>query len=762
MKVFKAIAKAASLLVALVLALLLLLDSLYPMPRQQSFSTVVLASNGEVLRAFSNNRQQWRYPIDNEAVPEHFLTLLLGYEDRWFYHHFGVNPLSMLRAAWQNYRAGRVVSGGSTLTMQVARLLDPHPRSYRGKLQQLLRALQLEWHLDKAQILNLYLNLAPYGGTLIGVQAASSSYFAKPLQQLSDAEAALLAVLPQAPSRLRPDRHLEEAQRARDKVLRRMSALKIWSENRVEDALEEPLFAYNQRAPLIAPLLARRLKKQCQHCEKIHTTIDIEMQQQLEMLVADYVETTPQGLSVALLVMENTSGAVRSYIGSADFLNAERFGHVDMVQAVRSPGSTLKPFLYGLAIDRGIIHSQSLLQDTPRYKKAYRPRNFSGGFNGPVSVTESLQRSLNIPAVQILEQLGAEYFSGKLQYAGLKLQGPGADKPNVAMILGGVGTKLEHLVGAYSALARSGLAIRPKFQLQQPSIERFLLSPGAAWISWKMLAINPVKSARHNRLNGDWQLAWKTGTSYGHREAWALGVSKKWSIGVWVGRPDSSASPGISGRKTAAPLLFKAYRAIGADKPLERPDTVTQQQICWPLGTSVSSPLNTLGNCQQKKLAWILDDTIPPTLSDSETLVSVWRNHRGERVEPACEFGPLQHSSISLWPVSLEPWISLNWRRAARLPSSSEQCSQLLAEQQSIKITSVVNQSLYQYQASGLQLQLLAEGGSGRFDWYLNGIYQGVSRKRQALNLSLKGRGKYQLSVVDQQGNTDLVKFTVE
>ncbi|EPJ44775.1 MAG: hypothetical protein OFPI_39000 [Osedax symbiont Rs2] len=746
----------------LVLALLLLLDHFYPMPRQQSFSSVVLASNAQVLRAFSNDRQQWRYPIDNDQVPEHYLSLLLGYEDRWFYQHFGVNPLSMLRAAWQNFRAARIVSGGSTLTMQVARLIDPHQRSYRGKLKQLLRALQLEWHLDKAQILNLYLNLAPYGGTLIGVQAASSSYFSKGLDQLTDAEAALLAVLPQAPSRLRPDRHLQAAQQARDKVLRRMSKLNIWSQQRVADALQEPLFAYNQRAPLIAPLLARRLKKQCPDCEKIYTNIDIEMQQQLEMLVSDYVATTPQGLSAALLVMENASGAVRSYIGSADFFNAKRFGHVDMVQAVRSPGSTLKPFLYALAIDRGLIHSQSLLQDTPRYKKAYRPRNFSGGFNGPVSVTQSLQRSLNIPAVQVLEQLGADYFASKLQFAGLKLKGPGADKPNVSMILGGVGTKLESLVGAYSALARSGLTIKPKLLAGEASVERYLLSPGAAWISWKMLAINPAQSSRHSSIDSDWRLAWKTGTSYGHREAWAMGVSKKWTIGVWVGRPDASSSPGISGRKTAAPLLFKAYRALGIDKLLKKPDTVSQQQICWPLGTSVNALQNTANNCLQKKQAWILDDTIPPTLSETDTLVHLWRNLNGERAEPACDFGPLQSSSISLWPVTLEPWLSSNWRRAARLPASSAECSQLLAEQQSIKITSVAGQSLYQFKAPSLQLQLLAEGGSGSFQWYLNGIYQGVSRAGKALTVSLKGRGKYQLSVVDLQGNSDLVNFLVE
>ena len=742
---------------ATVLALLFL-DHRYPLQTQQSYSTVVLAERGEILRAFSNDKQQWRYPIENTQVPPHYLELLLGYEDRYFYWHFGVNPLAIVRAAWQNWRAGRIVSGGSTLTMQVARLQYPHPRTLSGKTQQLLRALQLEWHFSKAQILNLYLNLAPFGGTLIGVQAASIRYFAKPLRQISDAEAALLAVLPQAPSRWHPNRHPQAARVARDKVLRRMETLQLWPTQRVQDALREPIFSFSQTAPMSAPLLARRLKRACPKCEKITSLIDFEMQQQLEELVADYASPLADGLSVAMMVMENSTGAVRSYIGSAGFLDDRRSGHVDMISAIRSPGSTLKPFLYGLAIDRGIVHSQSLLQDTPRFKEAYRPQNFSGGFNGPVSVTQALQRSLNIPAVQVLAQLDPKYFAAKLQSAGLKLYWPTRESANLSMILGGVGTKLEQLVGVYSSLARSGIAVKARFRPSEPVVERHLLSPGAAWIVWKMLAVHPQKSARSQFISSQWPLAWKTGTSYGYREACAMGVSKKWSIGVWIGRPDASGSTGISGRRTAAPLLFKAFKAIADDPVIARPASVSEQSICWPLGTGSSAGENQAGNCHRQQSAWILNETIPSTLSTWPLRKAVWHNAVGESVNPSCDGSPLQQTEVALWPLSLEPWIKVKWRRQ-QLGTLSPACT--LASSWPLIISSVTDGSLYRYTGLDLLIQLQHSGGIGLVSWYLNGRFVGAKRNKASLSIRLKRSGKYQLNAVDEQGNSDLVTFSV-
>lgn len=751
-------------LIVSLLGLLSILDTYFPMKTPASYSTVILSERGYLLRAFSNEKQEWRYPISLQDVPPRYLELLLGYEDRWFYHHLGLNPFSIMRAAWQNLWAQRVVSGGSTLTMQVARLLDPHERSLAGKLKQALRALQLEWHLSKDEILQLYLNLAPFGGTLVGVQAASISYFGKPLKEITDAEAALLAVLPQAPSRWRPDRRPKQALAARNKVLLRMEQLGLWTSQRVADAMLEPIFAYEPQGKMIAPLLSRRLKKECPDCEKIETTIDIEMQLQLESLVGNYSARLPEGLSVGVLVMENETGAVKSYLGSADFLDNKRFGHVDMVQAVRSPGSTLKPFLYGLAIDQGVIHSQSLLQDVPRFKASYRPLNFSGGFNGPVSVTEALQRSLNIPAVQVLERLGPEYFAAKLQSAGLQLQGPGAIEPNISMILGGVGVKLENLVGSYAALGRGGIAIKPRLKKGDVAVERYLFSPGAAWVTWKMLAFNPKKSRSMNRLIQQWNLAWKTGTSYGYRESWAVGVSKRWTIGVWVGRPDASASPGISGRKTAAPLLFKIFRRIKTPKEaITRPDNVSEVDICWPLGTQASAASNQgVQSCPRKKTAWVIDKTVPPTMSDEGALLkTLWYDKNGDRVEPACALQIATSEKRAFWPANLEPWLPKGWRRQSQLKEVSQSCSQLQQDQRAITITSVADGATYQLAASVLRLSLQALGGHGRRQWYINGKYVGKSDENDTLQYAIDRTGRFQLTVVDNKGNVDAIYFKV-
>ena len=755
---------------AFALAVLLLvfggLNHRYPLPLAADFSSVVTDVDGQPLRSFTNASEQWRYPISDTQLGDNYKALLIGYEDRWFYWHPGVNPLAILRASWQNFSAGRIISGGSTLTMQVARLLDPHERSFKGKLKQVLRAFQLEWHLSKTEILNLYINRAPFGGTLSGVQAASYSYIGKPANTLSDAQAALLAVLPQAPSRWRPDRYPQRARQARDKVLRRMAELQLWSQARVNDALAEPVVSLNRKPQRLAPLLARRLRSECPGCNQISTLIKRDLQQSVEALLRQQIRRFAPGVSAAVLVMDNRDGAVRAYAGSADFLNSERFGHVDMIRAVRSPGSTLKPFLYGMALEEGLIHSQSLLSDAPRYRQQYRPVNFSGGFNGPVSATEALQRSLNIPAVQLLEVYGPARFANRLRSGGLRLSGPGAQQPNIAMILGGVGTTLESLVGSYSALARQGNAIQPRLQPQIPQQTRYLLSPAAAWVTWKMLAAPLKQLQRSQQFHMRWPMAWKTGTSYGFREAWAVGVSQGWTIGVWVGRPDGSAAQGLSGRSSAAPLLFKVYQLLArnSEAPLPAPDNVTETMICWPAGTAASLRLNQQNNnCMRQHQAWVIDGQIPRTLHAEALQQTVWLdNQTGQRVEPACSNAPMQSGNYSLWPRQLEPWLLPEWRRAARLPTAMTECRYLTGEQREIQITSLPDEARLMIRSGqSLQLNLQAQGGSGERYWYDNGRYLGRSSADGYLIYKEVPRGKHQLSVVDEQGNADRLNFVV-
>ena len=749
--------------------LLKYLDWRYPLAPLPQVSTVVLADDGTPLRAFPGEGDQWRYPIDVNEVSPQYIDVLLTYEDRWFYWHPGVNPFSLIRAFWQNTQSVGIVSGGSTLTMQVARLLHPHDRSYQGKLIQVLRAFQLEWHYSKFDIIRLYLNLAPFGGMLSGVQSASYYYFGKQADQLSDAEAALLAVLPQRPSDYRPDRHPEAALKARNKALARMAALDVWSQARVEEAQMEPLLTFAEGVPNVAPILSRRLYQQCSSCDVIRSTIDYGMQLQLEALVEQYLYQLTPEQSVAVMVMDNVDGSVKSYIGSGDFWSVKRQGQVDMIQAVRSPGSTLKPFLYGMAIDEGLIHSHSLLLDAPRSKSQYRPHNFTGQFNGPVAATEALQRSLNVPAVQLMEFIGAGRFLTRLQHAGLRSFGPGSTNPNPSVILGGVGVKMEQMVGLYSAFARQGLAIKPKMQQGQAIQERRLLSAGSAWIIWDALAQHPFRRMQQ-RTQGQWNLAWKTGTSYGYREAWAIGVSPKWTVGVWVGRPDGSPSPGKFGRETAAPLLFRVYSALPhGGLRIPRPDSVTKTEICWPSGTAVTRPENQNNQCLRHHSAWVLDSVIPPTLHELPDLTTqrlitqFWTDPvSGLRVDPSCaRRSHLLTNTIALWPEAAEPWLPTFWKNQQRMPPLAPECSLLTAEQKPISITTWPDGALVRIPPQTLELKadLVAQGGSGERDWYIDGRYVGSSER--SLFYQFTRTGSHQISVVDVQGNRDMIRLTI-
>ena len=529
-------------------------DKIWPLPlREVNPARVVVAHDGTPLWRFADADGIWRYPVTPEEVSPRYLEALINYEDRWFWKHPGVNPLSILRAAWQDLSSGRGISGGSTLTMQVARLLDPHPRTFGGKFRQLWRALQLEWHLSKRDILTLYLNRAPFGGTLQGIGAASWAYLGKPPSQLSYSEAALLAVLPQAPSRLRPDRWPERAEAARNKVLERMAMQGIWSPHQVEESREEPVWLTPRQMPQLAPLFSRMMLGKNQG-DKIVTTLDAGLQRQLEELAQNWKGRLPARSSLAMIVVDHTDMSVRGWVGSVDLNDATRFGHVDMVKAIRSPGSVLKPFVYGLALDDGLIHPASLLQDVPRRSGDYRPGNFDSGFHGPVSMSEALVRSLNLPAVQVLEAYGPKRFAAQLRNSGLPLYLPAGAAPNLSLILGGAGSRLEDMVAGYSAFARHGKAGKLRLQPGDPLVERRLMSPGAAWIIRRILAdeAQPLPDSALPRVA---PLAWKTGTSYGYRDAWAIGLNARYVIGIWTGRPDGTPVAGQFGYASAIPLL---------------------------------------------------------------------------------------------------------------------------------------------------------------------------------------------------------------
>ena len=761
--------------VLLACALLWLADRVWPLPLpKDDLARVVLAEDGTPLWRFADANGVWRYPVSTDEVSAYYLDALLTYEDRWFFRHPGVNPLALGRAAWQNLTGGRVLSGGSTLSMQVARLLDPHERTLTGKVRQLWRTAQLEWHLSKDQILNLYLNRAPFGGTLQGVAAASWAYLGKSPQHLTHSEAALLAVLPQAPSRLRPDRHPARAQVARDKVLRRVAEYRVWPQTAVDEALQEPLLLAPRLEPSLAPLLARRLNRP--HSPPlIRTTLDANLQRRLEDLLLGWRARLPDHTSAAIVVVETENMAVRAYLGSVDINDTRRFGHVDMISALRSPGSTLKPFLYGMAMDAGLIHSESLLQDVPRRYGDYRPGNFSMGFSGPVSASAALAMSLNLPAVQLLEAYGPKRFAADMRNGGVPLSLPALAEPNLALILGGAGSRLEDLVSGYSALARDGKSANVRLQPSDELHERRLLSPGSAWVIRRILSgqARPDRDPRAELVQRP-LLAWKTGTSYGFRDALAIGVGPRYLIGVWIGRPDGTPVPGQFGLASAAPLMLQVHDVLsnrdsqrGIVAPVQAvPGNVGVAAICWPLG----QPLNKADpNCRRQRFAWTLDHTTPPTLLAADQPLGVglretiWVNAQGLRVGAQCPGA--QEQDVALWPAPLEPWLPRVERREARLPKASTQCPP--AALHSVTPLSIVGvrdgDRLRQPAASvqALRLTVSALGGDGRRWWFLNGAPLGDSAHQDSLSTTLEQRGRYELSVLDEGGQTARVGFSV-
>nr|WP_273478814.1 peptidoglycan glycosyltransferase PbpC [Pseudomonas poae] len=761
--------------VLLVMALLWLADRLWPLPLpQDDLARVVLAEDGTPLWRFADANGVWRYPVQTGEVSPYYLDALLTYEDRWFYEHPGVNPLSLVRATWQNLTGARVVSGGSTLSMQVARLLDPHSRTWHGKLRQLWRTAQLEWHLSKEQILNLYLNRAPFGGTLQGVAAASWAYLGKSPAQLTHAEAAMLAVLPQAPSRLRPDRHPQRAQQARDKVLRRLAEFQVWPQSAVDEALEEPLLLAPRLEPSLAPLLARRLNR-ADSPPLIRTTLDATLQRRLEDLLLGWRARLPEHTSAAILVVEEETMAVRAYLGSVDINDARRFGHVDMISALRSPGSTLKPFLYGMALDEGLIHSESLLQDVPRRYGDYRPGNFSMGFTGAVPASTALSSSLNLPAVQLLEAYGPKRFAAQMRIGGVPLALPALAEPNLALILGGAGSRLEDLVSGYSAFARDGKSATIRLQPDDVLRERPLLSPGSAWIVRRILSgqARPDRDPRAELVQRP-ALAWKTGTSYGFRDAWAIGVGPRYLIGVWIGRPDGTPVPGQFGLASAAPLMLQVHDVLanrdsqrGISAPVKPvPANVGVAAICWPLGQPMS---RSDPNCRRQRFAWTLDNTTPPTLLALDQPLSVglketvWVNARGLRVDAQCPGAVAR--DIALWPAPLEPWLPKAERRDARIPAADPDCPPpALAAASPLSIVGVREGDQLRLPAASqqtLRLKLSALGGSGRRWWFLNGAPLGDSANQDSINASFDRLGRYQLSVLDEAGQTARLEFSV-
>ena len=533
-----------------------------PVGEGLTFSALVVDRDGKLLRPYITLDGRWRLPASRADVDPRFLRLLLAYEDKRFEAHHGVDPFALGRAVMQLIGQGRIISGASTITMQVARLLEPRSeRSFTAKLRQMVRALELERTLSKDEILALYLSVAPYGGNLEGVRAASLAYFGKEPRRLTLGEAALLVALPQSPEQRRPDRSADAARNARDRVLDRLVAAGVVPVDEIARAKREPVPDGRKPMPMLAPHAADAAVAAAPDRSLYRLTVDATLQRNLEELARERAHALGPDISVAILAVDHGSGEVLARVASADYFDTRRAGQVDMTAAVRSPGSTLKPFIYGLGFEDGLIHPETLIEDRPIRFGSYAPENFDLTFQGTVTVRRALQLSLNVPAVAVLDKVGANRFAARLEQAGGSFALPEGEVPGLAIGLGGVGVKLSDLVALYAGLARLGTTVplteRVADRGDAPTVRR-LLDPAAAWyVDNILLGTPPPENAAGGRI------AFKTGTSYGYRDAWAVGFDGRYTIGVWVGRPDGAPVPGLLGRVAAAPILFDAFARSG-------------------------------------------------------------------------------------------------------------------------------------------------------------------------------------------------------
>jgi penicillin-binding protein 1C len=557
----------AAAAIIMVVALDLLLPP--PLERARDVSPLVIDQHDQWLHAFATQDGRWRFAADLDEIDPVFIERLVMVEDKRFWRHGGVDPTAILRAGISAVKAGRIVSGASTITMQTARLLEPRPRTLGSKAIEMLRALQIERRLSKKEILELYLTLTPYGGNIEGVRAASLLYFDKEPVRLTDAEQALLIALPQAPEARRPDRRTAAADSARGEVLEKFAVMGVLTPERVSEARETPL--PSSRKPFVNAAYHTAYRLAREHAPGIvQSTIDASLQMRAEKLLQAYVEQFDDDATAALLVVENDTRAVRAAVGSSG-LDTDG-GWIDLTAATRSPGSTLKPFIYALAFQDGLAGPDTVIDDMPRTFGDYTPENFDRVFRGEVTVREALQHSLNLPAVTMLDRIGAPRFSALMKAAGVVLKTPvRADKkPGLALALGGAGVTAQDIATLYAALGTNG-AVKPLIWTEDKiggNAQSYgLFSEDTAARVSAILADAPSLSGRAPAMlsKSATRVAFKTGTSYGYRDAWAAGHGGGYTVVVWVGFANGAPRPGQTGRKAAAPLLFDVFDMLDQD-----------------------------------------------------------------------------------------------------------------------------------------------------------------------------------------------------
>jgi len=743
------------------IVLFLLTDIIFPVHTEILYSKLILSNEGKLLNAALSSDQQWRMKAEIGEVNPLLLKTLVYKEDRWFRFHPGVNPVALGRALWQNISSGKRVSGASTITMQVVRMLEPRNRTIPNKMLECFRALQLEMHHSKDEILELYINLLPYGGNIQGIKAASFLYFGQEPQALSLAQIVTLAVIPNDPNHLRLGIHNERIGMTRNFWLLNLSKHNIFDKQTFEDALLEPLNARRYDSPKQLPHLSRLLTRLYPGKPVIHTFIDPGIQDFIENTVRNEVNMyRGRGVgNAAVVLIDNRNHSVVAYVGSAGFLENQFQGQVDGASALRSPGSALKPFLYALAMDRGLITPKTILQDIPRNFNGYRPLNYDETFRGRLTASQALALSLNIPAVDLANRVGVDLFNEKLSRGGLKWIGKRKKTLGLSVVLGGCGVTLTELTSLYSCLATDGIKHSLRFTRDDEDLNPdTLFSAQATWMINEILTglkRPDLPNNFENSVNLP-HIAWKTGTSYGRRDAWSFGYNPEYTVGVWVGNFDGSGVPELSGADFATPVLFKIFNYLAFNlKPswFKRPAGLDFWLVCSESGLPPGESCTNL----------VMDDYIPavspnrkcdhqvPVFVDENAGISYCRScmpQAGCRTELYPNLSP---GLIAFYEEEQIPY--------RKIPPHNPLCSRVYHNDSPV-ITSLTDGKEYILYANAkqqLQLAFTATSDVTKVYWYINDKFLKEATRGQKLFFT-PSAGMIKISCSDDKGrNTDIV-----
>lgn len=741
-----------------------LLNLSFPINVSIDYSKTVLSREGFVLSSFLSNDDKWRYYYSTAQISSYLKRSIIYKEDKYFYYHFGINPISLFRAFLNNLLSGEIKFGASTITMQTARMLEPKSRNYTNKFIELFRAIQLELNYSKDEIFEIYLNKIPFGGNIEGVGAASVLYFGKNPDKLSLAQAVALSVIPNNPNQLNISKSINPINQKKNNLLAKLSQDKIFPEDMIKDAITEEIVPERLPAPDLALHFSRRAVSEHLGNPIIKTTINYNIQSRIEVILNNYMSGWKNyGINnAAAYLIDNRTNEVIAYVGSNDFWDSNA-GQVDGVRAIRSPGSALKPLLYALAVDMGNVTPKLVVLDVPILDPDYSPGNFDGFYRGKVTIEYALSQSLNIPAVNLLKEYGYDKLIDYLVKMNFKTIQQNKNKLGLSMILGGCGVSLEEMTEMYSIFANNGQFKKAKYIAHNDSVAKQIISPESAYIISEILTKpqRPDLPSTYRSAKGVPIIAWKTGTSQGRRDGWAIGYNSAYTLGVWTGNFSGKPNSYISGANIAVPLLFDIFHSLSGDEKrtwLTKPSGLDNRLVDANTGL--------LPNELSQNV--VSDYYIPGVSISKQTdhLVKIWVS-KDEKISYCSECLPessVKQKIYELYPLELQLYYKSQSFAIVSVPPHNPNCR---VQKNGIAplILSPKGHSEYFIELGsdeGIALKAGLDDDSRKSYWFVNGKFVGSAQKNSSINWLPQEPGKYIVSCTDEKGRSSEINVVIK